>query len=64
MPSIFKDERRGTGGFSSGPFGVRPKSALTALPPLESAGTSFANAPCEAEFRTRTVIHGEFVHAA
>ena len=64
MPSIFKDEGRGNGGFSTGPAGVRPKSALTALRTLESAMHFLRARALSGQIWTRTVIHGELVHAA
>ena len=36
MPGIFKDERRGNGGFEPSPFGVRTKSPRTSSKMLES----------------------------
>ena len=64
MLGIFKDERRGNGGFSSGPAGVRPKSALAALRTLESAMHFLHARALPGHIWTRTVIHAERVHAA
>ncbi len=50
--------------FSSGPGGVRPGSALAALRTLENAVHFLRVRAFRGPIRTRTVILGEFVHAA